>query len=182
MMNKYATLPRKRCGGFTYLEMAIASGMIAGLVAIAIYYLAGLRVDAERTALESTVGSLRSALGIKVAEFISKGDVAGIRTLEGSNPMERLAERPKTYVGVLAGADRDRVAGGRWYFDANERVLVYRVINAANFAGGAGPPARARFQVKLLFKDANSDGAYDQAVDELEGVRLAVLEPYRWTE
>ena len=39
--------------------------------------------------MESVAGSLRSALGIKVAGMFAQSDMAGIRALTGSNPMER---------------------------------------------------------------------------------------------
>ena len=171
-----------RGAGYSYLEMVAAIGIISVLIVTAINLLAGLRIDAERTAMESMVGALRSALGINVAEFITKGNVAGLRSLEGSNPMDRLAEQPKSYIGPRAGVNPNTIDRGKWYFDSDTRTLVYRVINEANFVGSAGSPARARYQVKLVYADVNGNQVFDQGVDVIEGVRLAAMEPYRWTE
>lgn len=168
--------------GYSYLEMVAAVGIVSILVAIAINKFAGLQVDAERTAVESTVGALRSALGIKVAELISKSDVAGVRALAGSNPMDRLAEQPKNYLGTVNADNPGDIERGKWYFDTVSQTLVYRVINDMNFAGSIGTPARMRFQVRLVFTDSNGNKVFDPGMDAVEGVRLTAMEPYRWIE
>ena len=94
--------------------------------------------------------------------------------------MDRLAELPANYVGELERPDPTAVEDGSWYFDKAERVLVYRVRNREHFSGGAANPLRARFGVELVYQDRNRNGRFDERTDTLEGVRLAVKEPYRW--
>src|SRR5688572_21744848 len=101
--------------GFSFLEFIVVVAMISVLVGVAVSRFS-LQVDAERAAMEHIVGTLRSAIGIKVADYLAKGNLSALRTLEKSNPMDRLAEVPKNYVGEVDDA-RTVVEEGKWYFD-----------------------------------------------------------------
>lgn len=151
--------------------------VIAILAALALHKLWPLLADAERTALENTVGGLRSALGINVASYIARDDIRGIQKLAGSNPMELLAEVPPNYRGALDGDGA--IEDGEWYFDRRRAELVYRVRHAQAFRGGSGPPAQVRFAVKPVYEDRNRNGRFD-AGEVFFGVRLEAATPYRW--
>ncbi len=178
---------RRRCSvrrtkGFSLLELVVVIVVISVLLVVAISRLLALQVDAERVAMESVAGTLRSALGIKVAETIVKQDMRSLGLLEGSNPMDRLSQIPVNYLGELDGPDPATLEDGNWYFDRRDRALVYLVRSKGFFESGATGPPRARFAIRLVYTDRNANGRYDQAVDALEGIRLAALEPYRWTK
>lgn len=157
-------------GGFSLLELVIVISIIALLVIFALQRLWALSADAEKVAMEQILGSLRSAIGIKVANHIVRNDWQGLRALEASNPMEQLAEVPGNYLGVLKQPQLARIEGSRWYYDATERVLVYRVRNAESFKSTLPGPARARFKVQVVY----GEGGVAQ------GVRLVAVEPYVW--
>jgi prepilin-type N-terminal cleavage/methylation domain-containing protein len=163
--------------GFSLLELVIVIVIISILFTVAISKLIELQVAAERVAMETVVGTLRSAIGIKVAEQYARQDMAGLRALRGSNPMDRLAQLPGNYLGALDGPDPVQLADGNWYFDTRGRTLVYLVRNQANFTGGAADPPRARFAVELVY----SERQLGSATGFVEGVRLEPLEKYRWT-
>jgi general secretion pathway protein G len=164
--------------GFSLLELVVVIIIISLLIALALERLWPLQVDAERVAMEQVAGSLRSALGIRVAELLLKDDQAGLRALEGSNPMDRLSEVPRNYRGVLRGADPATVEGGNWYFDAANGMLVYRVRNADYFRSPAGTPAQARFAVRVYYGEGLPRNTRVSA--EPLGAQLAVMEPYEW--
>jgi general secretion pathway protein G len=166
--------------GFSLLELVIVIAIISVLLVLAINRLLGLQVDAERVAMEQVVGVLRSAIGIKVAEQIVRQDVGALRVLEGSNPMDRLAELPGNYLGELDGANPATLEDGNWYYDRRERALVYLVRNQQYFAAGLPGPPRARFAIRVVYADGNGNGRYDPGKEKIEGLRLAALEPYRW--
>lgn len=166
--------------GFSLFELVVVLTIIGVLIAIAIDKLPAWQAEAERVAMENVAGSLRSALGIKVASFITQGDMAGIRALAGSNPMEQLAEVPGNYAGVQGGAEAVAVEGGQWYFDAAARQLVYRVRNA-EVPGAPGVSGEVRFEVQLVYEDRNRNGYYEAASDRLNGVRLAEAQSYDWS-
>ena len=166
--------------GFSLLELVVVIVLIAFLMVIAIARLLALQAEAERVTMETVAGTLRSALGMKVAESIVRHELNGLGALEASNPMDRLAEVPTNYLGEIDRPDPNRLADGSWYFDRSERTLVYLVRNKAHFSGGATNPPRARFEVKLLYDDENRNGKFDAGLESIEGLRLAPLEPYRW--
>lgn len=165
--------------GFSLFELLVVIIIVAILMVLAIQRLLILQVDAERVVMESVVGTLRSAIGIKVAETVIRQNVASLVSLEGSNPMDRLAETPRNYLGELAGVSPDTLETGSWYFDISSRTLVYLVDNQTYFTGGVGNPTRARFKVRLVYNDVNGNRQYDQG-EQIEGLRLAPLESYRW--
>lgn len=166
-------------GGFSLLELVVVIVLIVFLMQIALARLLAMQADAERVAMETVLGTLRSALGMKVAESIVKGTTADLAALETSNPMERLAELPRNYLGEFDTRTAEMEDGG-WYFDRTERALIYLVRNRSHFSGGVVDPPRARFRVTLVYADRNGNGRYEGKIDAVEGLRLAPLEPYQW--
>lgn len=159
------------------IELSVVLVLIAILAAVALHKLWSFQAEAERIALENTLGGLRSALGINVASYIAKDDLRGIQVLVGSNPMDLLSESPKNYRGALDG--EPAVEDGEWYFDRKRGELAYRVRNADVFRGGSGPPAEARFTIRPVYEDRNRNGRLD-AGDMFYGVRLEAMTPYHW--
>ena len=173
--------PARAGAGFTLLELVIVITIISVLLVIAVSRLLALQVDAERVAMNTVVGVLRSAIGIKVAESIVRQDIGGLPSLAGSNPMDRLAELPSNYLGEKDGVDPATLEDGNWYFDTGSGTLVYLVRNKGYFTGGLQNPPRARFAIRIVYTDRNGNGVFDVGVEAIEGLRLAVLEPYAWT-
>jgi prepilin-type N-terminal cleavage/methylation domain-containing protein len=168
-------------GGFSLLELVIVIVIISVLMVLAISRLLALMVDAERTAMETVAGTLRSAIGMKVAESIVKSKVKDLPAFEGSNPMALLAETPHNYLGELDGADPAKLEDGNWYFDQQDRTLVYLVRHKGFFSGGLTDPPRARFALRLVYSDSNGNGVFNPGVDELQGLRLGPVEKFSWS-
>ncbi len=170
-----------RGAGFSLLELVVVVALIAVLWFVAIERILQLRIDAERVAMLQVLGGLRSALGLEVAERVVRRGLASVVELQGTNPMDLLAERPHNYLGELEAPDPAGIPPGSWYFDTRTRMLVYRVRYPEAFEGGPaeGPP-RARFRVEVLWRDRDGDGRLDPRTDSVGGVRLAPVEPYRW--
>lgn len=166
--------------GFSLFELLVVIVIVSILMVIAISRLLALQVDAERVVMESTVGALRSALGIKVAESIVKHKIAGLPAYEGSNPMNLLAEVPANYLGEIEGADPYVLEKGSWYFDKLAKSMVYIIDNTGYFSGGMDDPPRARFRVRLVYTDVNANGVFDNGIDSVEGLQFVALEPYKW--
>lgn len=174
---------RDRAGrqqGFSLLELVLVISIIGLLFVLAIDRLLILRVEAERTAMEQVLGGLRSAMSIDIAGKIAGNDIPAIAEAEGTNPMLWLSERPENYIGLKIEADPADVKPGQWYFDQYYGYLIYRVINAEYFQGGLNGAAVARFRVELDYTDIDDDGKYHADIDEIHGLRLAAVEPYKW--
>lgn len=172
----------RRChGGFSLLELVIVIVIISVLLVLAISRLLALMVDAERVTMETVAGTLRSAIGMKVANNIVKLKVSELPAFEGSNPMVLLAETPRNYLGELDGADPAKLEDGNWYYDKHDKALVYLVHHKGFFSGGQANPPRARFAVRLVYSDSNRNGVFDAGVDEIQGLRLSAMESYSWS-
>ena len=166
--------------GFTLLELVIVICIIAVLVAFALQRLLGLRVEAERVAMEEVLGALRAGVAMQAVSHIAQHRDGALALLHGSNPMDSLVQAPSNYLGELDAADAARAPAGRWYFDRAERLLVYRIRYAGYFETEFANPPRARFRVELVYRDQNSNGRFDPGVDGFHGVRVRAVEPYRW--
>lgn len=170
-----------RCSrGFTLLELTVVIIIVSFLAVIAIARLLAIQVDAERVSMGTVLGTLRSAIGMAVAESIVKQDMRGLEALVGSNPMDRLAETPHNYLGAIDHPNPVGYEDGNWYFDRDSGELVYLVRNKANFTGGAADPPRARFKVEPAYRDRNGNKRFDSGIDSVEGLRLTPIEPYKW--
>lgn len=166
--------------GFTLLEMLIVICTIAVLVVFALHRLLGLRVEAERVAMEEVLGALRAGVAMQAVSLIAQHRDGALARLHESNPMDSLAQVPSNYLGELDAADATWVPAGRWYFDRAEGLLVYRVRYAEYFETELANPPRARFRVELVYRDRNADGRFDPGIDGFHGVQVRAVEPYRW--
>ena len=173
--------PKKHLRGFSLLELVIVIVMISVLLVLAISRLLALQVDAERVAMQTVLGTLRSAIGIKVAEDIVKMKVADLRSYQDANPMKLLAQLPPNYLGEFDGVDPATLEDGNWYFDKRAGMLVYLVRNKGYFIGGQPNPPRARFVMRLIYSDRNGNGVFDPGVDSIEGLSLDPVESYSWS-
>ncbi len=169
-----------RARGFTLLELVVVVIIIGILFVIAANKLLALQATAERAAMMNVLGTLRSAIGMDIADHIVRQDIDGLVAQRGGNPMDWLAQTPHNYAGE--STDPAKMQAGLWYFDPQKRALVYRVEHAEHFSTSLPGPARARFRIELAYDDNNANGRYDAGRDTVYGLRLAEMEPYRWTE
>lgn len=162
---------RRHQSGFTLLELIIVVILVVVLIAVAMDRLLPLRGDAEAAHVVGTVGSLRSALGIEVAGLLVHEGAQAVASLEGSNPMRLLAERPENYLGEMGGVNPAVLPRGAWYFDADDGKLVYLVRYTEYFRSGIPGEPRLAYRIELVHNERN----------ELAGVRLAQDHGFVWT-
>jgi prepilin-type N-terminal cleavage/methylation domain-containing protein len=169
-----------RAGGFSLLELVIVIVLISVLLVVAIDRLLAMKAMAERGAVEQVVGTIRSAIGIRLAELAVRNKLSQASSLAGTNPMLVLGERPQNYLGELFAPNPAALPPGNWYFDTRDGVLCYLVESAEHFETELPGPARACFKIQPVFDDVNRNGRYDEGTEVLRGFRLAALAPYSW--
>lgn len=136
---------------------------------------------AEKTAMEETVGVLRSALHLKFAELIAQQRQNDAQYFVGQNPMNWLTEKPKNYAGELFGPEAGRVVAGQWYFDLRDRSLVYLVHNRSDNAKTSLAPIV--FTIKIVWGGKKVEvGDAWMTHKVLEGVVLEQKFPYTWDQ
>lgn len=182
---EHRTQSRSRPGlqrGFSLLELVIVIILVALLFLFAFDRLMPLRGQAEGTQVASTIGAMRSALGMEVAERIVDQGPASVAELQGANPMTLLQQLPDGYLGEVSGAADPDIAGGSWYFDTNREVLRYRVRFPQYLEGQPDPPTELSWRVRLEYEDENRTGHFDPETDTLRGVVLAPLDTHSWPD
>lgn len=155
--------------GFTLWELLVVVALVVFLFVTAIENLLPLRAEAEQAAFVTTVGQLRSALGMETVRRAMQEPAAALSEIDGANPMDWLAVAPLSYSGESEDGFRS-VAPGSWSFDPATGVLFYRVRYPGYFAGSFESPPGVRFRVT-----AKRDGR-----GKLEQVTLEQLDSGEW--
>jgi general secretion pathway protein G len=179
------TRPQPRPRGFTLIELAVVAAIVAilagALLKRALYY----EEQAERVSVEQTLGILRSALHLQMADRLLHPSSRPMSQLAGDNPMNWLAELPGNYVGEYADPQPGAVARGNWYFDTKDRALVYLPTYLDHLQIAQGGQDSLRFRTRLskgntvnyLAANAPADPAFNNT---FEGVVLEPVTPYKW--
>lgn len=165
--------------GFTLLEMVIVIVLISFLGLIVLDRVWKYRVYAEEAVVTATVGNIRSALGLEVAKLAVRGKARDIAKLNNTNPMELMAQKPDNYLGEFDSFNKINETGV-WYFDTTDRSLNYIVNYTEEFRSNVQGSLRTRHQLKLVYTDNNKNNRFDKNIDEINGLDLVAMEPYRW--
>jgi prepilin-type N-terminal cleavage/methylation domain-containing protein len=181
MRYRYKRRTDRVYGGFTLLEVAVVAVIIAIMATILMNRVLFYQKVAEKTATEQTIGIMRSALHLQFASLIARNRVEDTQYLVGQNPMNWLAEKPGNYAGEFFGNAAESVVSGQWYFDLQDRSLVYLVHNHPNFSEATQNRPQLRYQVKLVLdvKDFPVNGG-PIAGKTIAGVVLEQTVPYSW--
>ena len=161
--------------GFTLFELVVVISLIAVLVTFLLARLAYYHEMLERAAMESVLRGIKTGLQVRLAELIIANREGEAAALEVQDPVQWLDEgRPANY----AGAYREPVEPGRWYFDARERQLVYVVTTGNRLEIDGRPGSRElRFRARLLRSAVYLPGG---PVERTSGITLAPVQVYRW--
>jgi prepilin-type N-terminal cleavage/methylation domain-containing protein len=172
---------RLRMRGFSLLELVVVLVLVAVMVGFLLVRVLPLIGQAERVAFFQTTQQIQNALLLEAAERIARGESASLASLAGTNPMELMLEPPGNYLGTRRSDDRS-LPRRSWYFDADENLLVYKPGRQAEFEPLDGPADRIEMQVSFVYRDRDSDGAFNASVDHFDGLRFASVHPYAWPD
>lgn len=180
--NPWIRKPRAHRGakGFTLFELLVVILIIGTLMAVLSDRLLFYQEAAEKAAMEQTVGNLRSALHLQIADRLLKGNTNDLRALASDNPMDWLAERPANYLGERFAPKEDEVSAGSWYFDLSDRQLVYAPKRTEHLATNAAGHKAIRFKVTLVQEKNAKEQAVRAERREIQGVVLTPATPYQW--
>ena len=156
--------------GFTLLELVIVITLVIVLFLTAWWRLMPLRGSAEAAHVATTVGTLRSALGMQVAERIVTDSLDAVAELDGSNPMQLLEQPPASYIGEVETSGPD-IAPGSWYFETQTGRLGYRVRHPQYLVETTPEPVDLHWRIRVRRGGQN---------DSVRAVTLETLHDRRW--
>jgi len=166
--------------GFTFLELAAAAAIFAILVGCLLNRVSYYEEQAERASVEQTLGILRGAMHLQMADRLLHPASLPMSQLAGANPMNWLAEPPPNYVGEYAAPRPGQVPPGNWYFDINDRTLIYVPNFTDHLQTAAGEKGKLRFRSRLTTGNIVGYAGGTSQHDAFDGVALEPVKPYKW--
>ena len=165
--------------GFTLLELVVVIIVISILGLFAIDRIFAIRIAAEQAAVKHVIGTIKSALGLEVARLALEGKMAAVARLDKTNPIDLLSQAPKNYLGEKDDSHHINQPGA-WYFDKNQKALIYNITYAENFKTSLKGTPRIRHRIKLVYNDQNENNRFDPYRDSIAGLDLVPIEKYSW--
>jgi len=167
---------RRRSGrGFTLVELIIVVCIVALCAMLLLDRLRFYQEAAEKAVMEYNVAAVKSALQLRVAALLVRGEERKIESLARANPIDWLMDPPPGYRGEFRAPQPD-VPRGSWYFDATRNELVYVPNLDAHLERLADGSKRLRFRVRLDFEPTESDSERKR----IAGMRVEPVTPYAW--
>ncbi|MGB5079591.1 MAG: type II secretion system protein [Burkholderiales bacterium] len=161
--------------GLTLIELIVVICVIGVMGALLLERLRFYQEAAEKASMENTVGAFKSALQLRVAAMLLRGEERNIESLARSNPVDWLAEPPRGYRGEFR-APQPEVPRGSWYFDATRSEMVYVPDLDGHLERLADGSKRLRFRVRIDLEPA----AADPARRRFAGMRMEPVTLYTW--
>jgi prepilin-type N-terminal cleavage/methylation domain-containing protein len=171
--------PPPRARGFTLLELVVVICIVAVLSARLLASLVYYQEQAEKVAMESTLGAMQTGLAMQVSALLLRGTPEDINGLAEQNPMEWLAERPGTYIGSFLHEPPPAAGTGIWFFDSATRTLVYRPQRRRHLVPGPDGSYDLRFRADARFAPEPA-GSRSGAIPALQRLRIGAVREYRW--
>ena len=164
----------RAASGLTLIELIIVICIIALCAALLFERLRFYQEAAEKAAVEYTVAVVKSALQLRVAAMLLRGEGGNIGSLARANPVEWLMEPPPGYRGEFRAPQPD-VPRGSWYFDATRKELVYVPDLDGHLERLADGSKRLRFRVRV-----DEPKESDSERKRMTGMRVEPVMPYTW--
>ncbi len=175
--NHTQSFPSSSQRGFTFLELVVVVSIISILAVVALNYYYKLLVDVERTSMRHDLGVMRSAVSMQVAGHFATGNMAGLKKLTGSNPMDLLAEKPNNYLGVISHYRLEEIEKGTWFYDSRKGVLIYLVRSQLYFKTELQGSARIQFKILPVYSERKQKNGIKKYIS---GLILSPLQQYHW--
>ena len=136
--------------GFALFELAISVSIVALVTTLLAQRIEAYREQAERVAMEQVVAALRTSLHAKLIALYVRNRSDEMAPITQQNPMEWLERKPQNYLGEFDSPAEKDVAVGNWYFDKEQKNLVYLLNNSNFFHHGARKQLKFKVQLSRL--------------------------------
>ncbi|MEH6628593.1 MAG: prepilin-type N-terminal cleavage/methylation domain-containing protein [Motiliproteus sp.] len=175
-------MARSRQQGFSLVELVVALAVIFVLVAGSYWRYMDLVVDAERAAFKGVWGWMRAGINMEMSHALGSEGFESLAALEQSNPMAlvmKVMDPPSNYLGELSEQQAKRAEPGHWYYDLDQRLLIYRVRYTENLVGiSDSSDNRLKFKLKVIHRSADSKDNKGNA--RVSGLQLKPMDKDFW--
>lgn len=165
--------------GFSLLESVVVLIIVLVVLGLMMNRFTYYQEQAEKTAMETMVGTLQSALTMQYSQILTRGKASDSIVLAQSNPINWLQQPPKNYAGELYDLSPLTVEPGKWVFDLRSHDLVYVPRNKKYLKPGKDGLKWIRFHV-VVSHDTSLLPSLQGEPAPLTGVLLEPVEPYTW--
>jgi prepilin-type N-terminal cleavage/methylation domain-containing protein len=167
--------------GFTLLELIVVISIVAILAGSLLSRIPFYQEQAEKAAMEQTVGALQTALVIRYGALMTRGaaNEKELKVLATDNPLNWLQQKPPNYAGEYFDPAQQSVPTGNWFYDLKSHDLVYSIGHAENFKPGKDGKKWIRFHTRIV-----SEPVLGRPLSGKE-VTATLIEPterYHWLE
>ena len=155
------------------LGLIVAAGML--LITMTVERITTLRVAAEQLVFEHAVTTFRAAVTVAMTRALVANDTTMLEVLDRGNPVDLLSSPPLGY--QQQPPKTDHPPPGSWYFDAQNRELIYWPRFPEGFVNGHG-----RLQLRLIYVDRDGDGQFDAERDQIRTAGLKLVAGVKRTD
>jgi hypothetical protein len=148
------------------LGLIVAAGML--ITALTVERITTLRIAAEQLVFEHAVTTFRAAVTVAMTRALVANDTTMLEVLDRGNPVDLLSSPPLGYQQQPSKTDHPPPRS--WYFDAQNRELIYWPRFPEGFVNGHG-----RLQLRVIYVDRDGDGLYTADRDSLRSAGLSVI-------
>ena len=110
------------------LEWTVLGAVLLAVLSVSAIQYRNLQGQAEFATVQSTMGSLRTALVLDFVRNAVQGKPVDVAQAQ-HNPFKLLQALPANYAGEQAASRMSEVAPGQWVFDAECVCIGYRPVN-----------------------------------------------------
>jgi len=167
--------------GFTLLELIVVVSIVAILAGSLLSRIPYYQEQAEKAAMEQTVGALQTALVMRYGALMARGaaNEKELKVLSGDNPMNWLQQKPRNYAGEYFDPATQAIPSGNWFYDLKSRDLVYSVGHAENFKPGKDGKKWIRFHTRIVSEPALGR---PESGKEVTATLIEPTERYHWLD
>ncbi len=118
------------------IEWGVLGLLVLALAGNLAYYTYRVQGLAERAAVQTTLGALRTALVLdRLRQFVPSGGTH----VTSANPFAALEAMPANYAGQVSERDTVATRAGSWVFDAGCVCIGYKPLRPEWLEGAPGP-------------------------------------------
>lgn len=167
--------------GFTLLELIVVVSIVAILAGSLLSRIPYYQEQAEKAAMEQTVGALQTALVMRYGALMTRGAVneKELKALATDNPMSWLQQKPRNYAGEYFDPATQAILSGNWFYDLKSHDLVYSVAHAEFFKPGKDGKKWIRFHTRIVSEPVLGR---PESGKEVTATLIEPTERYHWLE